>query len=316
MQPRLLTAICWKWLIFAGSVRLKTDRRRRPCASASVICPSDSNWSCCSFSFERHLSQQSLTLRSMPLAGGLPRRLQRALVARRARRRGHRARRHQYERHDRRSDRGRASSSCHVASSREGRPAAAGQRGASPNASDRNIGRRNPVPAALGGTVPGRGDRLGQLADAGRDGGLGDLAVAQHQHRRAALGRCAVLGQRLEPDPSPSRPPRGSLLVVDRARARRSRACRRRCRAPSRRAAPRSARHQGVAAAAVELPHAAQVPVELAAARGSRRTRAGRCGRCRGRPGASRRRPSTSAAGTTSQPMRRPGARVFQAVPA
>ena len=36
------TAICWKWLILAGSVRLKTEPTPAR-ASASVICPSESS---------------------------------------------------------------------------------------------------------------------------------------------------------------------------------------------------------------------------------------------------------------------------------
>src|SRR5436190_2193337 len=43
------TATCWKWSILAGSVRLKTPPTPA-CASASVICPSESSVTCCSFS--------------------------------------------------------------------------------------------------------------------------------------------------------------------------------------------------------------------------------------------------------------------------
>ncbi len=36
------TAMCWKWLILTGSVRLKTEPTGLA-ASASVICPSESS---------------------------------------------------------------------------------------------------------------------------------------------------------------------------------------------------------------------------------------------------------------------------------
>ena len=63
------TAMCWKWLIFAGSTRLKTEPTPF-CASASVICPSDSSWTCCSFSSVVILRSRLLTLRSMPRSAG------------------------------------------------------------------------------------------------------------------------------------------------------------------------------------------------------------------------------------------------------
>src|SRR6266540_1417452 len=60
-----LTATCWKWLIFAGSVRLNTEPTPAR-ASASVICPSERSWSCCSFSSIVICPSRLLTLRSIP----------------------------------------------------------------------------------------------------------------------------------------------------------------------------------------------------------------------------------------------------------
>src|SRR6266545_1366452 len=60
-----LTATCWKWLIFAGSVRLNTEPTPAR-ASASVICPSERSWSCCSFSSIVICPSRVLTLRSIP----------------------------------------------------------------------------------------------------------------------------------------------------------------------------------------------------------------------------------------------------------
>ena len=59
------TAMCWKWLIFAGSTRLKTEPTPA-FASASVICPSESSWSCWSFSLTVIWLSRRSTLRSMP----------------------------------------------------------------------------------------------------------------------------------------------------------------------------------------------------------------------------------------------------------
>ena len=59
------TATCWKWSIFAGSVRLKTEPTPA-FASASVICPSESSWTCWSFSSTVILRTRLSTLCSMP----------------------------------------------------------------------------------------------------------------------------------------------------------------------------------------------------------------------------------------------------------
>src|SRR6185369_7750899 len=74
----LSTATCWKWLIFTGSVRLKTPPTPF-CAPASVICPSDSNCICSSFSSSVILARRAFTRAS---TGGPPGALPALLAAR------------------------------------------------------------------------------------------------------------------------------------------------------------------------------------------------------------------------------------------
>jgi hypothetical protein len=54
------TATCWKWSIFTGSTRLKTPPTPA-FAWASVICPSESSWSCSSFSVVVIFASRALT---------------------------------------------------------------------------------------------------------------------------------------------------------------------------------------------------------------------------------------------------------------
>src|SRR4051794_17476129 len=63
------TAMCWKWSSFAGSMRLKTPPTPF-FASASVICPSESSWTCCSFSSTVILRSRPSTRRSMLRSAG------------------------------------------------------------------------------------------------------------------------------------------------------------------------------------------------------------------------------------------------------
>ena len=60
------TAICWKWLIFAGSVSEKTPPTPA-FASASVIWPSESSCTCWSFSLMVIRFSSASTLRSIQL---------------------------------------------------------------------------------------------------------------------------------------------------------------------------------------------------------------------------------------------------------
>src|SRR4051794_21776385 len=65
-----LTATSWKWRIFTGSVRLNTPPTPA-LASASVIWPSESSWTCCSFSSSVIFASSALTLRSIVELGAV-----------------------------------------------------------------------------------------------------------------------------------------------------------------------------------------------------------------------------------------------------
>ncbi len=70
VQPRLLDRDVLEVVDLRRVGEAEDASRRRPCASASVICPSESSCSCCSFSFERHPPQQRVDLALDGLAGG------------------------------------------------------------------------------------------------------------------------------------------------------------------------------------------------------------------------------------------------------
>src|SRR4051794_12739371 len=64
------TATCWRWSIFAGSTRLKTPPTPA-LASASVTWPSESSWTCCSFSWVVIFASRASTLASTPWLGAV-----------------------------------------------------------------------------------------------------------------------------------------------------------------------------------------------------------------------------------------------------
>ena len=106
------TAMCWKWLIFAGSTRLKTTPT--PLLRVRVgDLPVGEQLDLLQLLVGGHLAQQAVDLALDAAVGGLSRRLQRGLV-RRPRGRHHGARDQHAQYDDRRDDRGSTSPRSHV----------------------------------------------------------------------------------------------------------------------------------------------------------------------------------------------------------